>query len=247
MKSLFKPAFVALALLFAPLQAMAGQHQMKITDQVVGEGAEAIKLSKVSVNYTGWLMDGTQFDSSVGKKPLVFTLGVGMVIPGWDEGVKGMRVGGKRELIIPPDLAYGRRGAGNLIPPDSTLRFEIELLSIAQPKFSNIDNARLKELRAQGVKIIDVRHPEEWEETGVIEGSIMIESFKKSGRLRREFIDELAQTIKKDEPVILICRTGSRTSLLSEGLSERFGYTNIYNVTNGIMSWIKDGNPVVKP
>ncbi|MBT4933090.1 MAG: peptidylprolyl isomerase [Rhodospirillaceae bacterium] len=247
MKTLKKAALFAIILLLTPLAAQAGEEEMTITDQVVGSGDEASNLAKVTVNYTGWLMDGTQFDSSIGKQPFVFTLGAGMVIPGWDLGVKGMKVGGKRELIIPPHLAYGKRGAGNVIPPGSKLRFQVELLAVAPPTFNNIDNAELKALQAKGIKLIDVRHPEEWQETGVVEGSILIESFKKSGRLRREFIEELAKTVKKDEPVILICRTGNRTAMLSEGLSDRFGYTNIYNVTNGIENWIKAGNPVVKP
>jgi rhodanese-related sulfurtransferase len=247
MKTLKNAALFAIALLLTPQAALAGEEEMTITDQVVGSGDEALNLGKVTVNYTGWLMDGTQFDSSVGKQPFVFTLGAGMVIPGWDQGVKGMKVGGKRELIIPPHLAYGKRGAGSVIPPGSKLRFQVELLAVAAPTFNNIDNAELKELQAKGVKLIDVRHPEEWQETGVVEGSILIESFKKSGRLRREFIEELAKTVKKDEPVILICRTGNRTAMLAEGLSDRFGYTNIYNVTNGIVKWIKEGNPVVKP
>jgi len=232
--------------MITPLLAQA-EESLKINDQVVGEGAEAINLSKVAVNYTGWLMDGTKFDSSIGRKPFTFTLGGGQVIAGWDQGVLGMRVGGKRELIIPAHLAYGKRGAGRLIGPNSTLRFEIELLSVAEPKFNNIDNAQLKELLAKGVKIVDVRHPSEWQETGVVEGARLIESFKKSGRLRRDFIKEFGDAIKKDEEVILICRVGNRTALLSQALSESYGYTNIYNVSKGIMHWIREGNPVVKP
>jgi len=233
-------------MMITPLLAH-GEESLKINDQAVGEGAEAVNLSKVAVDYTGWLLDGTKFDSSIGRKPFTFTLGGGDVIAGWDQGVLGMRVGGKRELIIPPHLAYGARGAGRLIRLNSTLRLEIELLSVSEPKFKSINNARLKELLAKGVKIVDVRHLSEWQETGVAEGSKLMEPFKKSGRLRREFIKEFGEAIKKDEEVILICSTGNRTGLLSEGLTETYGYTNIYNVTKGIEHWISEGNPVVKP
>ncbi len=103
---------------------------LRITDLVVGNGAEAIAGQTVAVNYRGTLANGTEFDSSYGRGPFSFPLGGGRVIQGWDEGVAGMKVGGKRKLVIPPDLAYGDRGAGGVIPPNATLTFEVELLRI---------------------------------------------------------------------------------------------------------------------
>ena len=103
-----------------------------IEDIIEGDGKEANDYNKVVVNYTGKLEDGSIFDSSLspGKGPYTFTLGVGSVIKGWDTGVKGMKVGGKRKLTIPPELGYGDRGAGNVIPPGATLIFEVELLEV---------------------------------------------------------------------------------------------------------------------
>jgi len=103
---------------------------LRITDLVVGDGAEAVAGQTVVVNYRGTLANGTEFDSSYGRGPFSFPLGGGRVIQGWDEGVAGMKVGGKRKLVIPPDLAYGERGAGGVIPPNATLTFEVELLRI---------------------------------------------------------------------------------------------------------------------
>ena len=103
---------------------------LSITDIVVGDGPEAVKGEVVSVNYRGTLASGKEFDSSYGRGPFSFPLGAGRVIQGWDEGVAGMKVGGKRKLVIPPDLAYGERGAGGVIPANATLTFEVELLKV---------------------------------------------------------------------------------------------------------------------
>ena len=103
-----------------------------IENMEIGDGTEAQDYNKVVVNYTGKLEDGSIFDSSLnpGRGPFTFTLGVGSVIKGWDIGVKGMKVGGRRRLTVPPELGYGNNGAGNVIPPGATLIFEVDLLEV---------------------------------------------------------------------------------------------------------------------
>ena len=105
--------------------------ELIIEDIIVGQGAEAVKHSIITVNYTGWLEDGTKFDSSLnpGREPLRFTLGAGQMIQGFDQGILGMKVGGKRKLTIPPNLGYGSQDKG-IIPPNSTLIFELDLLIV---------------------------------------------------------------------------------------------------------------------
>lgn len=145
MKSTFCAVVVTLAASFSciPNLAVAGQAATAVTtpglqkvDSVVGNGKLAVPGSTVSVHYTGWLyapkaakQHGAQFDSSRDGEPFTFVLGAGKVIPGWDQGVAGMKVGGKRTLIIPAALGYGARGAGP-IPPNANLIFDVELLGV---------------------------------------------------------------------------------------------------------------------
>jgi FKBP-type peptidyl-prolyl cis-trans isomerase len=139
-----KHILLLVSLLLLLTIAAAGQDKMTTTksglkyiDQKVGSGDVAMKGNTVAVHYTGWFYmndkRGAKFDSSLDRNmPFEFKLGARMVIPGWDEGVEGMKVGGKRELIIPPDLGYGPRGMPGIIPPNSTLNFEVELLKVTK-------------------------------------------------------------------------------------------------------------------
>ncbi len=131
---------IVTVLMSAPLMAAGGKMVttptgLKYEDSKVGDGAEATKGKQVSVHYTGWLNEkgqkGKKFDSSVDRgQPFQFALGAGMVIPGWDEGVAGMKIGGKRTLYIPSKLGYGAQGAGGVIPPNADLIFDVELLGV---------------------------------------------------------------------------------------------------------------------
>ena len=132
-------ARVSRVFLMLPLLAVAGEiTELQITDLDEGTGQVAEAGMVAVVHYTGWLHDaaadenkGRKFDSSVDRgQPFRFPLGAGRVIKGWDQGVAGMKVGGKRRLVIPPDMAYGQRGAGNVIPPGATLVFDVELLDL---------------------------------------------------------------------------------------------------------------------
>jgi len=238
-------AALVLTTLFSVGAMAAGKVDIK--DLVVGTGDEAILHSQVKVHYTGWLMDGKKFDSSKDRgDPFYFYLGNKEVIPGWEIGVEGMKVGGKRELIIPPELAYGERGAPGAIPPNATLKFEVELLGVKAPSYTSIDNEKLKELIARGVPVVDIRRADEWKDTGVIEGAKLITAFGARGNFEKTFIPAFKDVAGMEDEVILICRTGNRTSVLSQALADQVGYKKVYNVTDGITKWLKDGNAVVK-
>ncbi|MGS0996893.1 FKBP-type peptidyl-prolyl cis-trans isomerase [Rhodanobacter sp. FW102-FHT14D06] len=125
----------------APQQTRGSVDQLTVVDSKIGTGTEAVAGMKITVHYTGWLYDetagnkhGSQFDSSRDHgEPFSFVLGAGNVIAGWDQGVAGMRVGGKRTLLIPAALGYGARGAGDDIPPNASLVFDVELLDVQKP------------------------------------------------------------------------------------------------------------------
>lgn len=123
--------FASLSFSQSEKKVITNASGLKYIDEKVGDGATATAGKDVVVHYTGRLKDGTKFDSSVDRQqPFTFPLGAGRVIKGWDEGVAGMKVGGKRKLIIPPELGYGARGAGGVIPPNAELHFDVELLQV---------------------------------------------------------------------------------------------------------------------
>jgi len=127
------PSFAAQESAKTDVKAVTTASGLKYVDVVVGKGASPVAGKQVRVHYTGTLENGKKFDSSVDRKePFSFSIGVGQVIKGWDEGVMTMKVGGKRKLIIPSKLGYGSRGAGGVIPPNATLLFDVELLDVSR-------------------------------------------------------------------------------------------------------------------
>ena len=211
---------------------------------VEGEGSSAQAGNQVTVHYTGKLVDGTVFDSSLDRmQSFVFTLGQGEVIKGWDQGVNGMKVGEKRLLTIPPELGYGAAGAGSVIPPNATLVFEVELLSVSSPpKLIGAASAEFLDAQKNDSIIVDIRREEEWLETGVIEGAETITAFSKTGQLHPEFQSKFMSLVTSlDSPVFLYCRTGNRTGIIGNALVNQVGFTQITHLETGIVGWNKDG------
>ena len=120
------------------------------------------------------------------------------------------------------------------------------LTGCAEPPYTNVDNQGLERLLQQSVPVIDIRRPEEWRETGVVEGSRGITFVDASGRVTPKFLETFGATVGKDQPVVLICRTGNRTDVLARHLVEQMGYTQVYNVRDGIMGWLREGRPVTR-
>ena len=120
------------------------------------------------------------------------------------------------------------------------------LQGCAEPPYTNISNDEFANLKAQGVPVFDIRRPEEWKQTGVVDGSKTLTAFDKSGRFNPAFLSTFASEVSPEQSVILICRTGNRTSALAKFLAEKQGYSKVYNVSDGITSWIREGRPVNK-
>lgn len=118
------------------------------------------------------------------------------------------------------------------------------LVACAEPPYTNVDNSGLQRLMQESVPVIDIRRPEEWRETGMVEGSRGITFVDANGRLVPGFLEAFSETVSKDQPVVLICRTGNRTDVLARHLVERMGYSQVYNVRDGIMGWLVEGRPV---
>jgi len=234
----------ALAGILIALPAFA--QELQITDIEKGSGETADVGETVVVHYTGWLMDGTKFDSSLDRgTPFSFTLGERRVIPGWEQGVEGMQVGGKRELIIPPELGYGARGAGGVIPPNATLKFEIELLEVKGKKFGELNSSEIEAKVAAGVPVVDIRRPDEWKETGVVPGSHLITFFDEEGNVNPEFGSHLQKLIAGPaEEIVFLCQTGNRSAVLSEYLATQAGFTNVASVSDGIAGYMGQGGTV---
>ena len=122
----------------------------------------------------------------------------------------------------------------------------IALSGCTEPPYSNLGNGQVKTLLEQGVPIYDIRRPEEWRQTGVVDGSQLLTHVSANGRVLPDFLNRFTSAVGKQDPVILICHTGNRTSMLARYLATQLGYTRVYNVRNGITRWISDGRPITR-
>lgn len=221
---------------------------LKTETIIQGSGSKAELGMRVQVHYTGKLDDGTVFDSSVPRgEPFVFTLGQRQVIQGWEEGILGMLVGETRILTIPPALAYGSSGAGDIIPPNATLIFDVQLLATSwPPSLKELTTEQLLDAQKSGSVIIDIRSSNEWVETGIIAGAKTVTAFSANGNLHSDFRKKFFSIIKsKDTPIVLYCRSGNRSKRLGDALVNQGNYTNVSHLSKGIIGWQKDGENTI--
>ena len=212
---------------------------LEIKNNIEGYGVEILNHSKIKVHYIGTLEDGTKFDSSYDRgEPFSFQIGLRQVIEGWETGIMGMKVGGKRTLIIPPELGYGQRGAGELIPPNSTLVFDVEIIDVQPPAYNLITSDEIHNLLKDNYKFIDIRTKKEREFTGVIPGSLEITAFDIYGKFVPEFMKTFQDLVDLNDNIVFISNEGEIASILANGFAEQLGSKNMNALKGGIQQLI---------
>ena len=220
---------------------------LEIKNNLEGEGTEIVNHSKIKVHYIGMLEDGTKFDSSYDRgEPFSFQIGLRQVIKGWETGILGMKVGGKRTLIIPPELGYGERGAGELIPPNSTLVFDIEIIDVQPPSYNLITTDEIQNLLKDNYKFIDIRTKEERDFTGVIHGSLEITAFDVYGKFVPEFMKTFQDVVDLNDNIVFISNEGEIAYILANGFAEQLGAKNMNALKGGIQQLIYDNYDLTK-
>jgi len=222
-------------------------NELEILNDIKGQGIEIVNHSKIKVHYIGKFEDGTKFDSSYDRgQPFKFQIGLRQVIEGWDRGLIGMQVGGKRTLIIPPELAYGKKGAGDLIPSNTTLIFDLEIIDIQPPGYKIIHSNEIDNYQNGNYIIIDIRTKKERDNTGIIPGSLEITAFDLNGKFVPEFMKTIQRIVDLDDNIIFISNEGDISSILANGFVEQLGATNMFSLQGGIQKLIKENYKLIK-
>jgi len=221
--------------------------EISILEDIPGEGFNIVNHTKVKVHYIGLLEDGSEFDNSYKRgEPITFQIGTRQVIQGWEIGLLGMKIGGKRTILIPPELGYGSSGAGDIIPPDTKLIFEIEILDAILPGYRTIDSKQLLLALTDNFIIIDIRTKEDRIKTGIIPGSLELTAFDNLGNFKPEFIDAFNKEVKENDKVVFVSEKGEISSILANGFVESLGKKNMYSLDGGIHALIKDNFHLIK-
>ena len=222
--------------------------EIEIISDKPGDGKKIIHHSWVQIEYTGTFESGEVFDTNIGKdRPLVVQMGMKEVIPGFEQGIIGTTKGTKRKIKIPAELAYGEKGGGDVIPPNTDLIFEFEIIDVLDPHYKMINSEELiKKINSNAVAL-DIRLEDQWE-NGVIEGSFQETAFNKDGKFNVYLMDKvraLAGEESQNIEIIFISHDGETASILGNAFAEDLGFKNVSVLKGGVVQWLSEKRQLV--
>ena len=217
--------------------------EIEIISDKPGDGKKIIHHSWVQIEYTGSFESGDVFDTNVGKnRPLVVQMGMKEVIPGFEQGIIGTTKGTKRKIKIPSELAYGKKGGGDVIPPNTDLIFEFEIIDVLDPHYKMINsNELIKKINSNAVAL-DIRLENQWDK-GVIEGTFQETAFNKDGKFNVYIMDKvraLAAEESQNIEIVFISHDGETAAILGNAFAEDLGFKNVSVLKGGILQWLKE-------
>ena len=222
--------------------------EIEIISDKPGEGKKIIHHSWVQIEYTGSFENGEVFDTNVGKnRPLVVQMGMKEVIPGFEKGIIGTTKGTKRKIKIPAELAYGEKGGGDVIPPNTDLIFEFEIIDVLDPHYKMINSDELVEKIDNNAVALDIRLENQWEK-GVIEGTFQETAFNKDGKFNVYIMDKvraLAAEESQNIEIVFISHDGETAAILGNAFAEDLGFKNVSVLKGGILQWLKEDRKLV--
>jgi peptidylprolyl isomerase len=222
--------------------------EIEIISDKPGDGKKIIYHSWVQIEYTGSFESGEVFDTNIGKdRPLVVQMGMKEVIPGFEQGIIGTTKGTKRKIKIPAELAYGEKGGGDVIPPNTDLIFEFEIIDVLDPHYKMIDSEELIEKINNNSVALDIRLESQWE-NGVIKGTFQETAFNKDGKFNVYLMDKvraLAAEESQNIDIVFISHDGETAAILGNAFAEDLGFKNVSVFKGGIVQWIKEGRKLV--
>ena len=239
-----KKILIFIFTIFLSLSFQVQSVEIEIIMDKPGTGKKIIRHSWVQLEYTGSFENGKIFDTNIGKdRPLVVQMSMKEVIPGFEQGIIGTTKGTKRKIKIPAELAYGKKGGGDIIPPNTDLIFEFEVIDVLDPSYKSVSSDELIEMIENNAVALDIRTEEEWDKTGVIKGSFPETAFDKNGKFQVYVMDKiraLAASQSQDVNLIFISHDGETASMLANSFSEDLGFTNVSVLKGGILQWLKE-------
>ena len=222
--------------------------EIEIISDKPGDGKKIIHHSWVQIEYTGSFESGDVFDTNVGKnRPLVVLMGMKEVIPGFEQGIIGTTKGTKRKIKIPSELAYGKKGGGDVIPPNTDLIFEFEIIDVLDPHYKMINSEELIDKINNNAVALDIRLENQWDK-GVIEGTFQETAFNKDGKFNVYIMDKvraLAAEESQNIEIVFISHDGETAAILGNAFAEDLGFKNVSVLKGGILQWLKEDRKLV--